>query len=310
MKNFKDFLVGAGLLCMTLMSYQVSAYVVGGASSGITGQSGCWAWNGSCVDDFRAALETPEYFGPTGVVDEVITTVTLDTVDATSLAGVDMFIAPWVGDSDGLVFSEAVVDFFLSGGDLFLLQDDANHDVLGTMLGISTTASSGAVSNGGAPLYDGPFGVASDVNQYYLVGQLDATEIADNNGRVGGTNEDGQITAAYWAASEYAVGAGSLFVVADIDMIATTTGCRLAICGGDYALTAPDVNSLNNNAIYGLNVFSFLKDNGGTSVVIGDEVDVGSGGGNGGGSVSVPEPSSILLLGLGLAALGARRKLS
>jgi hypothetical protein len=290
MKNLKDFLVAAGLLCMTLMSYQASAYVVGGAAAGITPGSGCWAWDEYCVEDFRAALETPEYFGPTGVVDEVITTVTLDTVNAASLAGVDMFIAPWVRDDDGPDFSAAVLDFFLGGGDLFLLQDDANHDVLGTMLGISTTGSTGSVSNGGAPLYDGPFGVASDVSQHYNVGQLDGNEIAAHNGHVGGTNEQGQITAAYWAASEYAAGAGSLFIVADIDMIATTS-CGAGICGGDYALAAPDVNNLNNNAIYGLNVFSFLKDNGGTSV-------------------DVPEPSSVLLLVLGLAALGARRKLS
>jgi hypothetical protein len=175
-----------------------------------------------------------------------------------------------------------VRDFFLAGGDVFLLQDDSGHDALGTALGISTTASTGSVSNGGAPLFDGRFGTAANVTQHYLTGQLDEAAILANNGRVGGRNEEGQVTSAYWRAGEYAPGAGSLFIIADIDMIATTTACGLAICGADYA-------AMNANAIYALNTFSFLQSNGGNP-----------------GSVSAP--GTLVLAGSALLLLGRLRR--
>jgi hypothetical protein len=260
------------------------AYVVGGAGQSLVPGSNCWAWDSSCVADFRGALENPDYFGPTGIVEETITTVTLNTVNASTLADIDMFIAPWVSDSDGASFGAAVVDFFLSGGDLFLLNDSAGWDYFGQLLGVPTSVSTGSVSNGGAPLFDGPFGIANNVTQHYQVGQLNASDIAAKGGQIGGTNVDGQITSAYWTAGEYAPGAGSLFIIADVDMIASTTGCGFAVCGARY-------DTLNDNGIYALNTFSFLKDTGGSS------------------SVGVSEPNTLVLLSISLLTfLGLRRR--
>lgn len=258
------------------------AYTVAGANSSIAPQSGGWSFDGTYLSGFRGALENPDYFGPSGIVNETINTVGLDAINAATLSTADMFVSSWISDTDGAAFGGAVIDFFLNGGDLYLLQDDASHDYIGSLLGISTTASTGSVSNGGVPLFDGPFGTATDVTQHYNVGQLNEAAILANNGTVGGTNVEGQVTSAYWSAGEYAAGAGSLFIVADIDMIATTTACGLPVCGASYA-------PLNDNGIYALNTFSFLKENGGTSV---------------------PEASSIYLLGFGLLGLfgAARRK--
>ena len=279
----KCFRVIITLLPLCFSVNTVHAYVVGGAGGSLVPDSYCWAWDSYCVEDFRAALENPAYFGPEGVVAESITTVTMETIDAISLSSIDMFIAPWISDSDGPAFSAAVIDFFLGGGDLFLLDDSPYWDYLGEILGIPTTESTGSVSNGFAPLFDGPFGTASNVTQLYQVGQLSEVDVFARNGHVGGTNIEGQVTSAYWAAGEYAINAGALFIIADVDMIATTYGCGSTICGARYS-------PLNDNGIYALNTFSFLQDNSGRNI-------------------SVPEPSPVALMFVGfLGILWVRRR--
>ena len=263
---------------------EAAPYVVGGATESIISDSGSWAWDGSYLTGLRGALQDPTNFGPTGVVNRTIQTVDLSTVTAATLSGLNMFVGTWVSDAQAAPMDAAVMSFFLGGGDLFLLQDDSGHDALGDSLGISTTASTGTPSNGGAPLFNGAFGVAHDVQQFYLTGQLDGSAISAHHGHVGGTNTEGQITSAFWSAGEYAPGAGALFIVADIDMIATTTACGLPICGASYT-------PLNDNGVYALNTFSFLETNSGTTP-------------------PVPEPETYALMAAGLAVLSyvARRK--
>ena len=251
--KIQHFVVGTALALSALLA---QAYTVGGAKQSLISDSVDWAWDGSYMTGLRSALQNPNNFGPAGIVNRSISTVDMAVVDSTTLAGVDMFVGTWVSDSQAAGFSTAVRDFFLGGGDLFLLQDDSSHDALGTALGISTTNSTGSVSNGGAPLFQGPFGTATNVTQHYNVGQLDEAAILARNGHVAGRNAQNQVTSAYWAAGEYAAGAGALFIIADIDMVATTTACGLAVCGADYL-------NMNSNAIYALNTFSFLQRNGG-----------------------------------------------
>lgn len=255
-------------------------YVVGGMTQAATPNSGDWAWNGSYLGGLRSALENPANFGPAGVVNRRITTVDLATADAASLAGVDMFVATWIADVDLTAPQvSAITSFFLGGGDLFLLQDDSAHDPIGAALGLFTSASTGSPSNGGAPLYSGPFGVAANVQQNYLVGQLDPVAIAALGGTVAGTNAEGQVTSAYWAAGTFAAGAGALFINADIDMVATTTACGLPVCGANYA-------PLNDNGIFALNTFAFIQENGGNP------------------PPPIPEPGTYALMLLGLAGIG------
>ena len=290
MKTFQQACRGA-VVSLALSGAALGAwagpYVVGGAAESLIGNSGDWAWDGSYLTGFRGALGNAAYFGPSGIVNRSIQTETLATVTTSSLVGVNMFIGTWIEDSQAAPISSAVMSFFLGGGDLFLLQDDAAHDALGTALGISTSNSTGSVSNGGAPLFQGRFGTAHDVQQFYNVGQLSATEIAAHNGHIGGTNADGQITSAYWKAGEYAPGAGALFIIADIDMIATTTACGLPLCGASYA-------PLNDNGIYALNTFSFLQSNGGAPPI----------------TTPIPEPGTYALMLGGIGVLGwvARRR--
>jgi hypothetical protein len=281
-KLFATFVLWGSLGGVTpvMADAPVTPYIVGGPTQSLTPGSFEWSWDGAYIADFRAALQNPANFGPAGVVDRSIATVNLSTVDAGSLAGVNMFVATWIPNAEFSVSqTQAVVDFFLGGGDLFLLQDDGNHDVIGRALGLLTFASSGSVSNGGAPLYDGPFGVASDVTQHYLVGRLDEAAVLSLRGTVAGRNVQGEVTSAFWAAGQFAPGAGALFINADIDMIANTgSQCGLAVCGARY-------DPLNNNGVFALNTFAFLQEQGGTP--------------------PIPEPGSFALLGLGLAAVVA-----
>jgi hypothetical protein len=283
MTDLAKLLAGAALAAFSLSAN--AAYIVGGASGAIASDSGAWAWDGSYLSGFRSALSNPLNFGPGGVVSSTIVTTDLNVVDNASLSGVNMFVGSWNSDSQGGAFSAAVMNFFLNGGDLLLLQDDDGHDAIGSALGLNTTASTGSDSNGGAPLYNGAFGTASNVHQLYLVGKLSAAEIAAHNGHIGGVNASGEITSAYWAAGEYAVGAGALFISADVDMIATTDGNCGPVCGAHYG-TGGLGGGMDNNAIYALNTFSFLQSNGGT----------------------VPEPSGVLLAATGLLLLVSRRR--
>ncbi len=269
-----------------LPSYAAN-YKVGGAGTAISPGSSCWAWDSSCVADFRNALGDPNNFGPSGIINRSIDTFTLGTIDAASLASVNMFIGTWNADSDWSAAQvNAVTNFFLGGGDLFLLQDDSDHDVIGQALGLMTSSSTGSVSNGGSPLFNGPFGVAKDVTQNYAVGRLDEAAVLALHGTVAGRNVEGQVTSAYWRAGEFAAGAGALFINADIDMIASTTFCGLAVCGASYS-------PLNNNGIFALNTFAFIQNSGGTPPLGGPV------------TAAIPEPSSYALMLLGLVGVGA-----
>ncbi len=283
MTTFAKLIAGAALAALSLSAN--AAYIVGGASGAIASGSASWAWDGAYLTGFRAALANPLNFGPGGVVNRSIITTDLTTVDNASLSGINMFVGSWNTDTQGGLFSADVMNFFLNGGDLLLLQDDASHDPIGSSLGLSTTPSTGTDSNGGAPLYNGAFGTATNVHQLYLVGQLNAADIAAHHGHVGGTNASGEVTSAYWAAGEYAVGAGALFISADVDMIATTDGVCGPVCGAHYG-TGGLGGGMDDNAIYALNTFSFLQSNGG----------------------SVPEPSGILLAATALLLLVVRRR--
>jgi hypothetical protein len=192
------------------------------------------------IAGYRAAAEDPSNFGPAGVVmAQSITTTNLSSVTAATLAQLDGFVASFWADSDTTAAeATAVIDFFLAGGDLILLQDDSAHDAIGEQLGIPTSLSDGLASNGGTPLFEGPFGSASNVAQSDTTGQLSVTDVFSHGGGAGATNGSGQITAAYWNRGDYALGAGRLLIIADVDMWATTN-----------ATYAP----LNDNGTFALN---------------------------------------------------------
>ena len=170
----------------------------------------------------------------------------LAVIDAGTLSGVDGFIGTYISDANGAPYAQAVADFFLAGGDLFLLQDTAGYDPIGSLLGVPTFSSStGSVSNGSAPLFDGPFGTAMDVTQNGSTGELDPDDIAATGGTIAATNADGEVTAAVWNPGDYAPGAGSMVIFGDVDMISGPFG------GATY-------DPLDDNGTFALNAVAFL----------------------------------------------------
>lgn len=221
-------------------------YVVGGPAAGLQTSSNSYQWDGgSYLTPFRDALENPDYFGPTGIVNQEIDTVNVDFV-TTTLDDLDGFIVPWWRNDEAAPYDAAIVDFFLNGGDLWVLQDSDGRDSVGDALGVGTVGQT-AISpvNGTAPLFDGPFGLANNVLQGGgEEGYLSEADVLAQGGTVIGRNAENQVIAAVWGAEQYAPGSGALIIVADIDMFTT-----LAIFGP----------ALNDNGVFALNAFAFLS---------------------------------------------------
>jgi hypothetical protein len=180
-------------------------------------------------------------------VKTTISATTLTSITAGTLSSLNGFIAPWWYNSDSASYNQTVVNFFLGGGALFLLDDSSAQTGIAALLGIATQdASDGSVSNGSAPLFNGPFGIATNVTQTAEHGYLIAGNITSHGGFVCSTNASGQITAACFNAGAYAAGAGPMVITTDVDMITTSPA--------GTATYSP----LNANGQFALNATSFL----------------------------------------------------
>jgi hypothetical protein len=230
-----------------------ATFVMGGvAGSTLAPNSGAWSWDGEYLAGYRGALGNRVFFGPSGTVPRSIATITLTSISAETLRGLNLFISPKWFNSDSAPYNQLVVNFFRAGGNLFLLDDMSDKSGIAALLGVPTHDSSdGSVSNGGAPLFNGPFGFPTNVTQAREHGYLMAPEIYAHHGFVCAMNPSNQITAACFNAGAYAPGAGAMVITTDVDMI-TTLGA-----GGTAAYTTPP----SSNAIFALNATAFLLTN-------------------------------------------------
>jgi len=266
-----------GLSALTLFSMltmQAGSVTIGGPDTTLAPNSDAWAWDGGELTGYRGAITDPANFGPGGIDPNTINIADLTTIDSGTLAGINVFIAPWWYNTDSAPYNTLIENWFLNGGNLILLDDDPTTDAIAADLGFGTSGSDGTVSNGGAPLFNGPFGTASDVTQSGDTGQLDTTNLATYGASICATNASGQTTAICDPAGSYAPGAGALLILGDVDM--WTDG------GATYS-------PLNDNGIFALN---------GTAWIVDQAADEGA----------VPEPGTFALLPAGLLALALLKR--
>ena len=256
----RNFAGGAAAIFLAASALGAAApptYVLGGVSCAAAPSN----FNVYCVDGFgfvpfQAAILDTAKFGPSGTVPVTITTTALTAFAPADLSGVNGIVIPWWADGDAGANAASVTGFFLAGGDVFILADDSGHDAVNAALGLPTidTAGSGVAkpTSGNAPLYDGPFGAAAIVNQFFSIGRLDVATVLAKGGHIVGTDAAGNVTAAVWDRNEYAPGAGRMVITTDVDMIVDGS----FIPGG--AIYTP----LNDNGRFALNAAAFLVNGG------------------------------------------------
>ncbi len=227
-----------------------ATYTLGGVSCAAAPSNfSFYCFDGTGFVGYREALATPANFGPAGTVPTQVTTVAVSAFSAGDLADIDGLVIPWWSTGDAAPHVNAVRDYFLAGGDLFILADNVGNDPVNAALGVPTkfqTDDAGATT-GNPPLYAGPFGVAATVTQYFAAGNLDPAAVVLRGGRVVGTNALGQVVAAVWDRNQYAPGAGRLVIATDVDML---VDFRDAV----YEPLA----ARNDNGRFGLNATAFL----------------------------------------------------
>ena len=231
-------------------------YVIGGPATSLAPTSGAWAFDAANFVAYRAALTNSANFGPTGTVKVTVSPTVLTTINAGTLSTLNAFISPWWDNGDSSAYNQLVVNFFKGGGNLILLDDSVQQDGVAALLGIPTLGQADcSPENGAAPLFNGLFGIATNVIQNAEIGYLasssaTATAITSRGGTVCGVNGSGQVTAACWLPGAYAAGAGAMIIVADVDTWTT------------QALYTP----LNSNGIFALNGTAFIVTNVASSI--------------------------------------------
>ncbi len=246
---------GVGVSAAGLAHAQPPAtYTLGGVScAAATANGSFYCFDGSGFVSYREALAIPANFGPGGTVPVAVTTVAVSAFTAADLAGIDGLLIPWWSTVEAGARANLVRDYFLAGGDLFILADNPGNDPVNAALGVPTLFQNipPGPTTGTAPLYAGPFGAATSVIQSFAAGRLDPAAVILRGGHVVGTNVAGQPMAAVWNENEYAAGAGRLIIATDVDMLVDFV-----------AAVYEPVASRNDNGRFGLNATAFLVSGG------------------------------------------------
>ncbi|MGK0372160.1 MAG: MSHA biogenesis protein MshQ [Glaciecola sp.] len=229
---------------VSTQNYSTTPYRITGHRESIT-EDEDWSWDGYYITEWRAAMENPAFFGTNGVVTRSIEAVNLSSLNASSLSTVDAFVATWWSVSDSSPFHGDIINFFLSGGDLVLMQDYTTHDGIGTALGIETTNGMTNPSSVSSPLQNGPFGAVSPFTINDGETHFSNSTIISLGGTICGVDGAGRATIACWERGQFSEGAGKLVIINDTEFITTINN-------------EATYNPLNNKGRLALNLLDFL----------------------------------------------------
>jgi hypothetical protein len=222
MKRTGTVLTTLAAAVMASASMAQSNYVIGGPSAGLSPSSGVLGWDGQDMAAYRAAVDNPVYFGSSGYHTVRVQTRSLAHVDEQSLAGVDAFVCSYWNDAEiTQAQSDALVDFFLGGGDLIVIGDNHNYDAIADRLGVKILSGFNETSGETAPpLGAGSFGfVANDTVSLTAPGYVDAGRVLSKNGHVGVVTPFTLAAAAWWSKGDFGPRTGALVILADPGLI-------------------------------------------------------------------------------------------
>jgi hypothetical protein len=287
----KTFLKLAAFTLAAVVCVQASAQAlrVGSVTDSRFNQS--WTLDGPQMANTRSKLLNPANFGVGGTVARPITIVdtagAVGSIDAVLLAGVDVFFIGYLDDANvnALTAAEltAMQTWVNGGGTMIVTCDDNNYDATCSFFGHPATAGSPGinpivptVAGTTHPLFAGPFGVVSAINEVGTRGAFTST--------VGATilAQDSTPVTPLPVVLVQSFGAGRIVFMADVDLIAN-------------GLSAGATMTNQNDAFLG-NLFAFVGVSGPAPLAT---------------PVPTMTPAGLALLALGLviavAVIGRRR---
>lgn len=195
-----------------------------------------YEWDGGTkISGFKAALENQVLFGPNGIyTTDFSVLIASNPITASDMAdgvlqvtgnGVfDCFVSYHLLDLDiSDAQSTTVVNYFLEGGDLLLVNSDSSHDEVGAKLLVPTLVTLAAEQNlaGGKFAFDGPFGTANNV-KVSKPGKLREEDVLATNGIPFAYNPSGEVIGAFWPEGRYLNNpdAGTMVIITGRDIAA------------------------------------------------------------------------------------------
>lgn len=220
-----------------------------------------YEWDGGeKISNFKEAIEDPVLFGPEGIFETNFNIRIANTpLSAEDFAdGIlqfpgsnkefDCFVSYHLLNLDiSDAQSTTVVNFFLEGGDLLLINSDSSHDEVAEKLFVPTLVTLAAEENlsGDKFAFNGAFGTANNVKTD-KPGKLREEDVLATNGIPFAYNPSGEVIAAVWPEGRYLnnPATGTMIIITDRDIAANEN----ANYGG----------AANSNGIFMLNTLAVL----------------------------------------------------
>jgi hypothetical protein len=222
------------LMAVACMQVSAQALRVGSVTDSRFGTS--WTLDGAEMANTRAKLLNPANFGPGGTVSRPITIIdtagTVGSINAALLSGVDVFFIGYLDNANPNAFTPAELNamqvWVNGGGTMVVTCDDAPYDAVCASFGHPSIAGSTnptvpTAAGATHPIFNGPFGVVTSINESgtegFFTSTTGATILATDS--TPGTPHPDVLIQQF--------GSGRVILLADVDMLANAASAGPAI---------------------------------------------------------------------------------